>query len=157
VHVPVFQRDVGLYFTELLNRLGFRASLGRVLRLQAYFPSIQDPRSRAQIGFVGWTPDYLSPSGFIESNFTCSSHTTTNELNASRLCNGPLQRQIDRALVAPAADAPRAWAAADRRLTDLAPAVAMTNRRAVVFVSKRVGNVQHHPQWFTLLDQMWVR
>jgi hypothetical protein len=33
----------------------------------------------------------------------------------------------------------------------------MTNQRVAVFVSKRVGNVQHHPQWFTLLDQMWVR
>jgi hypothetical protein len=27
----------------------------------------------------------------------------------------------------------------------------------VVFVSKRVGNVQHHAQWFTLLDELWVR
>ena len=26
-----------------------------------------------------------------------------------------------------------------------------------VFVSKRVGNVRTHPQFFTLLDQMWVR
>jgi hypothetical protein len=24
-------------------------------------------------------------------------------------------------------------------------------------VSKRVGNVQNHLQWFTLLDQLWVR
>ena len=23
--------------------------------------------------------------------------------------------------------------------------------------SKRVGNVQNHIQWFTLLDQLWVR
>jgi hypothetical protein len=27
----------------------------------------------------------------------------------------------------------------------------------VVLVSKRVGNVKTHAQWFTLLDQMWVR
>jgi hypothetical protein len=33
----------------------------------------------------------------------------------------------------------------------------MTNHRGVVFVSKRVGNVQSHLLWFTLLDQLWVR
>jgi hypothetical protein len=26
-----------------------------------------------------------------------------------------------------------------------------------VLVSERVGNVQNHLQWFTLLDQLWVR
>jgi hypothetical protein len=26
-----------------------------------------------------------------------------------------------------------------------------------VFVTKRVGNVQHHLQWSTLFDQLWVR
>ena len=40
---------------------------------------------------------------------------------------------------------------------DLAAAVPLTTRRSVVLVSKRVGNVQTHGQWFTLLDQMWVR
>jgi hypothetical protein len=42
-------------------------------------------------------------------------------------------------------------------VTDLAPVVPMTSRRSVVLVSKRVGNVRTHGQWFTLLDQMWVR
>jgi len=32
----------------------------------------------------------------------------------------------------------------------------MTNRRTVILVSKRVGNVKHHAQWSTLLDQLWV-
>jgi hypothetical protein len=26
-----------------------------------------------------------------------------------------------------------------------------------VLVSERVGNVQSHLQWFTLLDQLWVK
>jgi hypothetical protein len=45
----------------------------------------------------------------------------------------------------------------DRRITDLAPAVPLTNRRSVELVSARVGNVQHHVQGHTLLDQLWVR
>jgi hypothetical protein len=30
-------------------------------------------------------------------------------------------------------------------------------RNHVAFVSPRVGNYQFHPQWGTLLDQLWVR
>jgi hypothetical protein len=26
-----------------------------------------------------------------------------------------------------------------------------------IFVSKRVGNYQQHPQWGTLFSQLWVR
>jgi hypothetical protein len=33
----------------------------------------------------------------------------------------------------------------------------MTNRRAVILTSPRVGNVQYHMVWSTLLDQLSVR
>ena len=153
VRVPGFRRGVGRYFTGLLDDLGFHASL-RSQGFLSYFPAIQDPRSRAQIGFVGWAADSIAPSPFIDGNFTCS---PPGGLNASRLCDRRLMRLVHRALAAPADEAAPAWAAADRRVTYLAAAVPLTNERAVIFVSKRVGNVQHHPQWFTLLDQMWVR
>ena len=52
---------------------------------------------------------------------------------------------------------PPRWAAADRYVVDQAFAVPLTNHRAAVLVSERVGNVQNHLQWFTLLDQLWVR
>jgi DNA-binding SARP family transcriptional activator len=64
---------------------------------------------------------------------------------------------VDAALAAQGAEAAALWASIDRRLTDLAPAVPLTTRRSVILVSERVGNVQHHPLYFTLLDQLWVR
>ena len=45
----------------------------------------------------------------------------------------------------------------DRRVVDRALAVPFANGRDALFVSKRVGNVTHHAQWSTLLDQIWVR
>ena len=36
-------------------------------------------------------------------------------------------------------------------------AVPLVNQHMVGFVSKRVGNYQLHPQWLTLLDQLWVQ
>ena len=75
----------------------------------------------------------------------------------SRICDPAITRDVRRARAAPMAESARAWAVVDRRVTDLAAVVSMTNQRSVVLVSKRAGNVQYHLQWATLLDQMWVR
>jgi YVTN family beta-propeller protein len=156
VWVPDFQREVGRYFVALLHDLGFRASL-RVNDSGRHFGAIYDPLTRAQIGFVGWVLDYVSPSDIIGPHFTCASLADRRPDNASYFCDRALARQYDRALAAQGAEAAERWAAADRRIVDLAPAVPMTNHRGLVFVSKRVGNVQSHLQWGTLLDQLWVR
>jgi peptide/nickel transport system substrate-binding protein len=151
-------REAGRYFTALLRRLGFRASLRVLATEDDYFPIIGDPRTRAQIGAFGWSADYLSPSTFISSPFSCAglSASGSGAPNISRLCDRQLERQVDAALAGQGAQAAAAWAAADRRVVDLAAVVPQTNGRAVVFTSKRVGNVQQHLQWFTLLDQLWV-
>ena len=66
-------------------------------------------------------------------------------------------RQVARARRAEGAGAAARWAAIDRRVTDLAPAIPLTNRRSVDIVSPRVGNVQHHVVGYTLLEQLWVQ
>jgi hypothetical protein len=48
-------------------------------------------------------------------------------------------------------------AAIDRELVDRAVTVPLFNERKSVLVSRRVGNFQFHPEWETLLDQLWVR
>jgi YVTN family beta-propeller protein len=149
VTMPEFQRDVGRYFAGLLRRLGYRASL-RVIVGDPYWIRLDDPKTRVQMGFMGWSSDYLSPSTFVEPNFGCLEIL-------SRLCDRPLMRQIELAHEAQGDDAARRWAAIDRRVTDLAPAVPLTNRRSAELVSARVGNVQHHLAGIILLDRLWVR
>jgi peptide/nickel transport system substrate-binding protein len=155
VWMPPFRRAVGRYVTALLNRLGFRATLR--IPPGTGFGEDTDDYLRAHAVPQGWAADYLAPSTFIETNFTCAATADRGGLNLSRLCDSTLERRIDRALALPPADAAAAWAAAEQRLTDLAAAVPMTQRRAVVLVSRRVGNVQTHAQWFTLLDELWVK
>jgi ABC-type transport system substrate-binding protein/DNA-binding SARP family transcriptional activator len=156
VWVPSFRPEVGRYFVALLDDLGFRASL-RVLGGGKYFTTVDDPDSRRQIGFWGWGADYVSASTFFQPTFTCASLAADERINAAQFCDRPLDRQVARAVGAQGAQAVAAWGAADRRVVNQAPVVPMTNHRAVVLVSKRVGNVQSHLQWFTLLDQLWVR
>jgi YVTN family beta-propeller protein len=158
VRVPDYKREIGRYFTALLDKLGFEASL-RVMADDEYWPKIGDPRTGAQISYWGWVPDYVSPSTFFSSPFACAALSASGSAaaNVSRLCDRQLERQIEAALAAQGAQAAAAWAAADRRVVDLAAVVPQTNGRAVLFTSKRVGNVQQHVQWFTLLDQLWVQ
>ena len=148
---------IGRYFVDLLDDLGFRASLHVPERDFAYFDELLDPRTQAQIGYEAFAADYLSASNFIEPFFGCVQGAKRSAWNWSHFCHPAVTHQIDQALATQGAEAAEHWAAADRRIVDLAPAVPLTNRRDLVFVSKRVGNVQHHPLWLTLLDQLWVR
>ena len=152
VRVPDFREAVGRYYARVLRELGFRTTV----RVQSFDDGgdIWDPATRAQTGFIGWGADYLAASTFIRSTFTCRRR---DGFNLSRICNGALDRRIDRAIATSPANAAGAWAAADHRVSDLAPVVPLTRRRSAVLVSKRVGNVHSHGQVFTLLDQMWVR
>jgi peptide/nickel transport system substrate-binding protein len=156
VWAPDFQLEVGRYFTRLLDRLGFRANL-RVTAADEHFGLIGDPRRKPQIGFVGWALDYLNPATFIQPLFGCEGIRGDPTINTARFCDPVLDRLVAEAHEAEPGEAARAWARADRRLVDRSPAVAMTNRRAVILVSPRVGNVQYHMAWSTLLDQLWVR
>jgi peptide/nickel transport system substrate-binding protein len=151
VRVPEFREPVGRYYARLLDDLGFRTTV-RVLSFlddDTWVPAV-----RAQTGFVGWGADYVAPSTFVKTAFACAARGT---YNLSLLCDKTLERQIARAVATPPEDAAEAWATADHHLTDLAAVAPLTSRRTAVLVSKRVGNVKRHPQWSTLLDQMWVR
>jgi peptide/nickel transport system substrate-binding protein len=149
VNVPAFRAELGRYLVAVLRQLGLRASV-RVRGDDAHFDAVSAPRSRMQIGYMGWAPDYPAPSNFIEPHFSCAG-------NPSRLCDAGLSRLTARARTADGAEALALWAAADRRVVDLAAAVPLTIGRVLLLTSKRVGNVQYHPQWSTLLDQLWVR
>jgi ABC-type transport system substrate-binding protein/DNA-binding SARP family transcriptional activator/DNA-binding beta-propeller fold protein YncE len=155
VWVPDHQRQVGRYFTRLLDELGFRAST-KVHRDFDYFPTIFSPRESPQIGYVGWALDYLSAASFVQPTFACES-VGRGTTNASRFCDPEVDRLVAAALDLGPGEEAHAWAVADRRVVDRAPAVPMTNRRAVILTSRRVGNLQWHMVWSTLLDQLWVR
>jgi ABC-type transport system substrate-binding protein len=115
-----------------------------VLGDERYFRAINRPGAAKQIGFFGWGLDYVSASTLIQPTFTCASLAERDRVNVSNFCDRPLDRLVERALAAQGSQAAATWAAADRRVVDRAAVVPMTNHRGVVFVSERVGNVQHH-------------
>jgi peptide/nickel transport system substrate-binding protein len=156
---------IARYFVSLLDELGYRSSLRQLPGPfeDRYFPAIADSRTGAQIGQYGWGLDYLTPANFIQPSFTCETFVPANperNNNVGGFCDPQLDAEIDAALAQADADpatANAAWAAIDRRLVDAAAVVPLFDRRSVTVVSERVQNVQLHPFWGVLMDQLWVQ
>src|SRR5439155_25785758 len=119
--------------------------------------------SRIEFAFSGWLADYSAASDFIATQFTCDSirkNAPGANQNSSQLCDPEFDRMVRAAEAADGKDPERAgrlWAAADRALVDLAPAVFVATPASIDLVSARVGDYQRSPQWGILLDQLWVR
>ena len=151
------------YLVSLLRRLGYRSSL-RVIPLlfPDYLEHVGDSRNRAQIGTLGWYVDFASAALFLRDLFGCESFLpeSPSNLNLSAFCEPEIDARMAQAVELQESEPVRAnelWAEADHALVDEAAAVPLVNQHAVGFVSERVGNYQLHPQWLTLLDQLWVK
>ena len=147
------------YVTMVLRRLGYRSSL-RIVPREDYYAYVGDSRNRAQIGPVGWYAD-AAPAFFLRDLFSCASFQPRDpsNLNFSQFCDRRIDAQMRRAGAAQTADPVSGnalWAGVDHALVDQAAALPLVNALPVTFVSERVGNYQFHPQWATLLDQLWV-
>ena len=154
---------IGRYLVHLLDSLGFHASLHTVPagRILEYFNSILNPRKRIQAGYIGWSADYPSSLAFFEQQLSCKAATGNPQTssNVSEFCDHRIDAEIDHASQVQVLDPPRAtllWQKVERDLLAAAPMIPAYSGRAIVFLSKRVGNFQYHPQWGTLLDQLWV-
>ncbi|MGH2819581.1 MAG: ABC transporter substrate-binding protein [Actinomycetota bacterium] len=146
--------SVGEYVDTVLRELGLRPTL-TVVTPQEFGPAAYGPERQAANGVITWFPDYPAPSSFIEVNFACSSSS-----NLPRFCDPGLDERMQEALELQSTDpvaAAAIWAELDAAITEQAPWVPLVTFNNTSFVSDRVGNVQLHPQWGILLDQLWVQ
>ncbi|MFI5254261.1 MAG: ABC transporter substrate-binding protein [Candidatus Limnocylindrales bacterium] len=157
-------RDVARYFAGLLTTLGFKATT-KLESLDAMFTppaGITTHASNAQmVGFWYLTQPPIA-SAMILGTFTCPDFPNIPyDGYPARFCDHALDEQAKTALgldqSGDRAAANALWAQIDRRIVDAAPAVMVFNPTDVVFLSRRVGNYQHHPEWEVLLDQLWVQ
>ncbi len=67
------------------------------------------------------------------------------------------RQTTDAAAAATATGSNEPWIKLDRTVTDSAVVMPFLNLKATDFVSKRVGNYQHHPTFDLLTSQLWVQ
>jgi peptide/nickel transport system substrate-binding protein len=142
---------LGDYLIELLEDLGYRASVRPASEDEVY-----DPANEFQMATQGWGSDYPAASAMFNFQHTCGASLTP----LSGFCDPRIDAMIDRAILLRSADpaaADRLWSEIDREIVDQAPYVWLVNPIAVDFVSERVGNFQWNTQWGTLFNQFWVR
>lgn len=157
---PVFLRE-GQATVTALRELGYRASL-RLLPDSKYFAYTNDSRNRAQVIDGGWSVAYPSADNLI-GKLTCRYFTPgsgARTTDAGELCDHPFDRQVGRAAMLQATDAPaadRLWARLDRRLTDRAVWLPTVTPNEIDLLSGRVANYQYNPVLGALIDQLWVR
>lgn len=145
---------IGHYFRDLLERLGYRATLKEVAPSQ-YFSAVFGIPQQAQIAFSGWTSDYAAASGFIAPLFSCDGSS-----NNSGFCDPVIDRRAEEAARLQISDplgASEAWSQVERALVDQAPWVPLGNAYWANLVSQRLGNYQSSPGGGPLIELMWVR
>ena len=80
--------------------------------------------------------------------------------NIAAFCDQAIQAKMTQASnmqLTNLAGANELWAQVDHEVTDQAPWVDLYNPKQIDFLSKRVGNYQWNPQWYILIDQLWVQ
>jgi YVTN family beta-propeller protein len=149
-------KDMGVYspgttvVADTLRLLGYRVSLFRFRTFEEYFAAYRRKAGRLDAAVNGWIQDYPAASNFVAGLFGCNPY----------FCDRAFERRIRRALVLQARDraaATELWARLEREVVDRAIIVPFANPKWIDFVSRRVGNYQHHPVLGMLISQLWVR
>ncbi len=138
------------HVAAVLERLGFPTTVRVYKDLGASLDATFGSKGRPQMGFNGWIADSSDSALFLRTLVGCD-----GDFNLSRFCDPTIDRAIDRAEAA-GADAGEAWQRIEQRIAAEAPVVPLTTRRWVVVASSRLGNLQFHPFYGPLLDQVWV-
>jgi peptide/nickel transport system substrate-binding protein len=155
--------ELARYVVSLLESLGYRASLNARYEASEYFIRVASPRTRAQIGFGGWSLDFPSAEGFIRPLLSCAAYVPESpetSVNLAGFCDRSIDAQMQRAAsiaVHDPAEAIRLWQRVEDAILAQAPIIPAFNRPYVTLVSARVGNYQYNPQWGPLLSQLWVK
>jgi peptide/nickel transport system substrate-binding protein len=154
-------KALGLYFVDLLNQLGYKAS-AQFLAPDIQYPYAQNSKNKVQFAWSVWAADYPAASVFLQVLLGCESfHPNSNSSpNIAQFCDKGIDAQMNRAAATGLTDRDAAnemWAQVDRAVTDQAPWVAMFNPKVLDFTSERVRGFRFHPLWGFLLAQASVQ
>jgi peptide/nickel transport system substrate-binding protein len=141
---------VGRYLAEVLTGLGFPTHVRVFKDLGESVEAVYRPGERPQIGLNGWIADSPDSATFLRALIGCQ-----GDFNLSGFCDPQIDAAIARAEAAEA-EGSSAWQRIERQIAQRAPVVPLTTRRYVVVTSARAGNVQFHPIYGVLPDQIWV-
>ena|SRR5215469_4754672 len=145
-----------------LNSIGYKAST-QLLNGSVQYPFVQNSANNTKwnVAYSGWYQDYPAPSDFLNVLLGCGSIHKNSDAspNIAEFCNQHIQSQMDQAESVAATNPTQAaslWTTVDHEVTQQAPWVDMYNPKQIDFLSKNVHGYMWSPQWYILIDQLWL-
>jgi peptide/nickel transport system substrate-binding protein len=156
-------KALALQMVSDLNKIGYKAS-AQLLNASIQYPFVQNSNNNKKwnVAWSAWYQDYPVPSDFLNVLLGCGSIHPGSDAspNIAAFCDQGIQAKMTQASnmqLTNLAGANDLWAQVDHEVTDQAPWVDLYNPKQIDFLSKRVGNYQWNPQWYILIDQLWVQ
>jgi peptide/nickel transport system substrate-binding protein len=146
-----------------LNKIGYKAS-SQLLTGSIQYAFVQNSTNlhKWSVAWSDWYQDYPAPSDFLNVLLGCGSIHPGSDAspNIAEFCSPSIQAQMTQASqlaqTNPTASN-KLWATVDHEVTNQAPWVDFYNPKQIDFLSKRVQGYQWNPQWYILIDQMWLK
>jgi peptide/nickel transport system substrate-binding protein len=145
-----------------LDSIGYKAST-QLLSAGVQYPFIQNSSnsSKWNVAWSAWYQDYPAPSDFLNVLLGCGHIVKNSDAspNIAAYCNPSIQKQINTAEADETSDpsvAPALWTTIDHEMTNEAPWVDLYNPKQIDFLSKNVHGYEWNPQWYILIDQLWL-
>ena len=150
------RRAVMAAVIEVLDNLGYKASLQPLPATNKSWALFGDPRNRIQAwGLDGWIADYPSPDTFYDPLVSCR---VVNQ-DPSGFCDTSIDKLArsarTTALTDPSA-ARRMWTHIDQLVTDEAPWITLGSDETFEYTSATLGNYEGTP-FNPIYDQLWVK
>ncbi len=145
-----------------LDSIGYKAS-PQLLSASIQYPYVQNSSNitKWNVGWSAWYQDYPAPADFLNVLLGCGSIHPNSDAspNIAEYCDPSVQTQVNRAESEEATDPSAAaalWTQIDHEDTNEAPWVDMYNPKQIDFLSKDVHGYEWNPQWYILIDRLWL-
>ncbi len=145
-----------------LDSIGYKAS-AQLLAASVQYPFVQNSTnsSKWNVAWSAWYQDYPAPSDFLNVLLGCGSIHPNSDAspNIAAYCDQSTQAQISQAESEEATNpsgAAKLWTQVDHEDTNAAPWVDLYNPKQIDFLSSDVHGYKWNPQWYILIDQLWL-
>jgi peptide/nickel transport system substrate-binding protein len=145
-----------------LNSIGYKAS-PQLLSAAVQYPYVQNSSNitKWNVAWSAWYQDYPAPADFLNVLLGCGSIHPNSDAspNIAEYCDPSIQAQITKAESEEATDPSAAaalWTQIDHEDTLQAPWVDLYNPKQIDFLSKDVHGYSWNPQWYILIDRLWL-
>ena len=132
-------------------------------RCSVQYPFVQNSSNSGKwnVGWSAWYQDYPAQSDFLNVLLGCGTIHPNSDAspNIAAFCDQSIEAKINQAESMEATDptgAAKLWAQIDHAETDAAPWVDMYNPKQIDFLSSNVHGYSWNPQWYILIDRLWL-